>query len=223
MASDELIPPGRTTNDRLHAVAKAGLSALPVIGGAVAELFQHFIQPPLERRRIEWMEFVGEKLLELQERGIDIEKLGENEEFVSAVLQASQIAVRTHRQEKREALRNAIFNIADGSVPDESVQQIFLGYIDALSELHVQLLKFFQAPPPSTNVMMGGLASVIEQHMPQLRGKRQIFGQAWNDLSARGLVDGAGLQVTMSAQGLREKRTTALGDAFLAFIAEPAP
>ena len=222
MSTDELEPPKRSGADTLHALAKAGISAIPIIGGPGAELFQHVVQPPLEKRRIEWMGYVGEKLLELERRGVDIEELSGNEEFVSAVLHASQLAVRTHRQEKREALRNALFNIASGKVPEESVQQIFLEYIDSFSDLHVQLLKFFQQPPDTSNVMMGALSSVIEQGMPNLKGKGQVYGQVWNDLVSRGLVGNVGLQVMMSGQGLAGKRTTALGDAFLDFISEPA-
>lgn len=222
MASNNLEPPKHSKGDTAHALAKAGISAIPVVGGPGAELFQHIVQPPLEKRRIEWMKYVGEKLIELEHRGVDIGKLSENEEFVSAVLHASQLAIRTHRQKKREALRNALFNIASGKAPEESLQQIFLEYIDAFSELHVQLLKFFQKPPDTSNVMMGALSSVIEQGMPNLKGKGQVYGQVWNDLVARGLVDDIGLQVMMTGQGLNVKRTTVIGDAFLDFISEPA-
>lgn len=223
MATKKLEPPKQGKGDAAHALVKAGISAIPIIGGPGAELFQHVVQPPLEKRRVEWMDYVGEKLLELEQKGVDIEQLRENDEFVSAVLHASQLAVRTHRQEKREALRNALFNIASGKAPEESVQQIFLDYIDSFSELHVQLLKFFQQPPDTSNVMMGALSSVIEQGMPNLRGKGQVYGQIWNDLVARGLVGNVGLQVMMTGQGLGGKRTTELGDAFLGFISEPTP
>lgn len=221
MSADKLEPPKQAKGDAAHALAKAGISLIPWAGGPAAELFQYLVQPPLEKRRIEWMDYVGEKLLELEQRGVDVQKLSENEEFVSAVLHASQLAIRTHRQEKREALRNALFNIAFGKAPEESVQQIFLECIDSFTDLHVQLLKFFQQPPISGNVMMGALSSVIEQGMPNLRGKGQIYGQVWSDLVARGLVGNVGLQVMMSGHGLGEKRATALGDAFLEFISEP--
>jgi len=222
MPTNKTETPKPSKGDTAHALIKAGISAVPMIWGPSAELFQHLVQPPLERRRVEWMEYVGDKLVELDQRGVDIEKLSKNDEFVSAVLHASQLAVRTHRQEKREALRNAIFNIASGRVPEESVQQMFLEYIDSLTELHVQLLKMFQKPPASANVMMGALSSVIETAMPNLRGKGAVYNQAWGDLVARGLADNVGLQVMMTGQGLGSKRTTALGDAFLDFISEHA-
>lgn len=222
MATDKPATPKPRRDDAMHALIKAGISAIPMIGGPSAELFQHLVQPPIEKRRLEWMEYVGDKLIELEKHGVDIEKLSENDEFVSAVLHASQLAVRTHRHEKREALRNAIFNIAYGNAPEESVQQIFLEHIDSLTELHVQLLKLFQQPPSSANaLLMGSLSTLVEQAMPNLRGKRHIYSQIWSDLGARGLVENVGLQVMMSGHGLDAKRTTTLGDAFLEFISEP--
>ena len=82
MTEDKLQVPKKTKGDAAHAIAKAGLSAIPVIGGPAAELFQNVIQPPLEKRRIEWMQQVGEKLQELEENGLKMEDLKENEEFI---------------------------------------------------------------------------------------------------------------------------------------------
>ncbi|NMW23312.1 hypothetical protein HFP05_02535 [Rhodanobacter denitrificans] len=221
MPSDALKPPKSSKGDVAHAVVKAGLSAIPLVGGPAVELFQMLIQPPLERRRHEWMGIVGEKLQELEDRGVDISKLQDNEEFITAAMHASQLAMRTHQKEKREALRNALMNIAVGHSPDEALQHMFFDWIDTMSSLHIQILKLFQAPPAPPGMMMGGLVSVLEHNMPSLRGSAHIYGQVWKDLYMRGLVNTDGLNVTMSGSGLAEKRTTQLGDAFLSFIAEP--
>lgn len=60
---------------------------------------------------------VGEKLRELEERGLDLSTLQGNERFITAVMQASAAAIRTHQQAKLDALRNAIVNIAWVSQP----------------------------------------------------------------------------------------------------------
>lgn len=60
------------------------------------ELFQVIIKPPLEKRRQQWMADVGEKLLELESNGLKLEHLQNNEQFISAVMLASQAALRTH-------------------------------------------------------------------------------------------------------------------------------
>ena len=162
---------------------------------------------------------VGEKLRELEVKGLKLEDLQKNEEFVSAVMYASHVALRTHKAEKLNALRNAILNVAKGQAPEETVQHLFLNFIDSFTELHLRILKVFQAPPP--NLSMGGLSDVLDHNIPDLRGRRELYDQLWKDLYSRGLVTTDGLHSTMSGHGLAQKRTTGLGDAFLKFIAEP--
>ncbi|MGN6656880.1 MAG: hypothetical protein ACTHJ9_16250 [Rhodanobacter sp.] len=214
--------PNASKGDIVHALAKAGLSAIPILGGPAAELFQLVIQPPLERRRAEWMAAIGEKLQELEDRGVPLDDLAKNEEFISAVMHASNMALRTHQQEKLEALRNAVLNVAVGQAPDDALQHMFFRWIESLSPLHLRVLKLFQAPTSQSGLSMGGLNSVLEHNMPELRGKRHIYDQVWKDLYSSGLVNTENLHVTMSGNGLTAKRTSELGDAFIAFIAEPA-
>lgn len=222
MAADKLEAPGKSKGDAAHAIVKAGLSAIPVVGGPAVELFQHLVQPPLERRRNEWMTDVGEKLQELEDRGVDIEHLGESEEFVTAVMHATQIALRTHHEEKRDALRNAVFNIAIGQSPGEALEHMFFDWIDSMSSLHIQILKLFQNPTPPPGMSLGDLSSVLEYNMPHLKGHDSVSRQVWKDLYSRGLLNTDGMNTTMSAQDLGAKRTTEIGDAFIRFISEPA-
>lgn len=221
MGDKELQVPEQSAGDVAHSVVKAGLSAIPVLGGPAIELFQNVVQPPLEKRRAAWMAQVGEKLQELEKKGLDLEKLQENEQFISAVMYASQFALRTHKKVKLEALRNAVANIATGQAPEEAMQHIFLNFIDTLTELHIQILQLFQAPSPPPNMSMGGLSSVLEHNMPEMSGRRELYDQFWKDLYSRGLVNTDSLQVTMTGNGLGQKRTTGIGDAFLSFILEP--
>jgi hypothetical protein len=199
VAAENLDPPKGSKGDVVHAVVKAGLSALPIAGGPLVELFQQLVQPPLEGRRIEWMKAVGQKLEELDGRGIRIEDLGQNEEFVSAVMHASQIALRTHRAEKIDALKNAIFNVAAGQSPGEALEHMFLEWIDSLSVLHLQLLKHFQQPTVPPGLSMGGISNVIEYNFPELQGQRYIYDQVWKDLFTRGLVTTNNLHTTMGS------------------------
>jgi hypothetical protein len=218
---DKYAAPKRSAGDVTHALAKAGVSAVPLVGGSAAELFQLVIQPPLEKRRAEWMERVAEGLKKLEERGLDIGSLKDNEEFVSAVMQASQVAMRTHREEKLQALRNAVLNVASGQAPEEALQQMFLNFIDVFTEWHMRLLTLFRAPPSQSGLLAGGLDHVVENAYPELRGQREFYDSVWRDLFLRGLVNTESLHGMMSAGGLAQKRTSRHGDMFLAFIAEP--
>lgn len=220
MPDERLKPPLPSKGDAAHAVTRAGLSAIPAVGGAAVELFQHVVQPPLERRRNAWMEAVGQKLVELEERGVDIDALRNDERFISTVMHASQLALRTHQNEKLTSLRNVITNAARGQSPDEALEHLFLDFIDSLSDLHIRILRLFQAPTPPPNMGMGGLSSVLEHNMPELRGHRDLYDQFWRDLYSRGLVNTDGLHTTMSGGGLGQKRTTSIGDQFLRFISD---
>lgn len=221
MSKSKASAPSRSKFDIAHSVTKAGLSAVPIVGGAAAELFQSVVQPPLEKRRTEWMALVSEKLIELEDNGLYLEGLQDNQEFISATMYASQLALRTHKKEKLEALRNAVANIAMGQAPDEAMQHIFLNLIDTFTELHIQILCVFQSPEPPKGLSMGGLSSVLEANLPSLRGRPELYAQLWKDLYSRGLINTEGLNTTMSGSGLGQKRTTSLGDSFLRFIDEP--
>ncbi|PZN76515.1 MAG: hypothetical protein DM484_16295 [Candidatus Methylumidiphilus alinenensis] len=218
MSDSQLEVPERSGGDVAHALAKAGLSAIPIVGGPAVELFQFVVQPPLERRREKWMAEIGEKLRKLEDQGVNLESLQSDEKFISAVMHASQIAIRTHVPAKLEALRNAVLNVATRQAPEEAVQHMFFDFIDSLSELHIRILIVFQSPNISPNINMGALSNVLESNIPELRGRRNIYDQFWRDLFSRGLVNTEGLHVMMTGQGLASKRTTSLGDDFLSFI-----
>lgn len=222
MSDEKSSMPGRSAGDVAHAIVKAGLSAVPMVGGPAVELFQFIVQPPLEKRREEWMREIGERLRALEISGLDLAALQQQPEFISAVMQASQAALRTHKREKLDALRNAVVNIARGQAPDETVQHLLLSFVDELSEMHLRILKVFSAPELPPGLGMGGLDSVLEHNIPSLRGRRELYDQLWRDLYSRGLVNTEYMHVTMSGNGLGQRRTTELGESLLNFIAEAA-
>lgn len=213
-----LEPNKHSIGDAAHALAKAGLSAIPIVGGPAVELFQYVVQPPLEKRRAEWMQSVGERLESLESKGLDLASLQVNEQFISVVMEASQSALRTHNSAKLEALRNAVINVAIGHGPEETVQHLLLGYVDELTEMHFRILKVFHSPEVPTELSVGGLDSVLTHNIPSLRPQRDLYDQFWRDLYARGLVNTDSLHVTMSGSGLTQRRTTGLGEAMLRFI-----
>lgn len=213
--------PKPTAGDTAHALTKAGLSMIPVVGGPAVELFQHLVQPPLERRRNEWMEQVGEKLQSLEQNGLNLNDLQGNEQFITAVMQASTAALRTHKAEKLAALRNAVINVASGQGPEETIQHLLLSFIDEFSEMHLRVLAFADAPKPPAGISAGGLGHVLEDNIPALRGQRGLYDQLWKDLYLRGLINTESLHVMMTGNGLGQSRSTELGKALLEFISEP--
>ena len=75
--------PKPTLSDSVHTLTKAGLSMIPVVGGPAVEFFQHLVQAPLERRRNEWMNAIGEKLQCMEKNGLKLEDLQSNEQFIA--------------------------------------------------------------------------------------------------------------------------------------------
>ena len=223
--TDALTPTG---GDWAHTIAKGALSAIPAVGGPAAELLAAIIVPPLARRRDEWIRALADGLhvLEARVEGFTIAGLAENEAFVSTVMQATTVAVRTHQQEKREALRNAVLNVAAGRAPDEDRQGMFLSWEDTFTAWHLRLLRVFQDPRLAVgnradDIGMGSLGHLIERLFPELRREPAFYDQVWRDLYTRGLTNTDSLHATMTGNGLVSKRTTELGDVFLSFIAVP--
>jgi hypothetical protein len=177
------------------------------------------------------MKQVGQALRDLEEKqGVDLEDLQSNDVFIDTVMQASQIALRNSQDEKRSALCNAIYNAALPNPPEQSLQQMFLSFVDSFTVWHIRMLNLFNDPQqwaaehnhqfPET-VVAGSLSnSILESAFPELQGKRAFYDQIWQDLHQKGLVNTDGLHTMMSGQGLRAKRTSDLGTRFLRFVEE---
>jgi hypothetical protein len=146
--SKEPLPSESTKRDVRDAVIKGALSAIPFgVGGAAAELFG-LLSIPLAHRRETWFQDLADRLGELEGyiSGFRLDTLADNEQFVSATLQATQAALRTHQQEKLEALRNAVLNSAAKREPHDDYQTVFLALVDRFSPAHLRLLKSFRSP-----------------------------------------------------------------------------
>jgi len=221
MANDKI-------KDIAYSIAKGGLGIVPVAGSLASELFGQIVMPPVEKRRIEWMHDIGERLANLETQGkIEITELQENPEFIDTVIQTTQYALRTSEAEKIEYFRNALLNTALGDSPDQSETQIFLNLLDGYSVWHIRLLKLFDNPTHwfethnlevPTNIMGGGLKIILEIAFPELKGRSDFYNLVWEDLSRAGLHNTSSLGGMMTSGGLMQNRTTDFGKKFLEFI-----
>jgi len=229
--SDTRGKPKRGAGDIAHTVARAGLSAIPVIGGSAAEIFSAIIVPPLSKRRDEWIESIARGLKAIEEKVDDfnIEALSQNGMFITTAMHASQAAIRNHQKEKLEALRNAVLNAALPNAPEEDIQLMFLDFVDTLTAWHLRILKFFDNPqkwgrengiayPKWT---MGSPSTVLEHTFSELRERRDFYDQIVKDLFVRGLANTDSLHTTMTSQGMFASRSTAMGKQFIDFITSP--
>ncbi len=221
----------KNNEDYIHAGVKAVLATIPFFGNPIAEFFSQVITPPLEQRRNTWIIEIFNRLKIIEERteGFKIESLAHNEVFISTLFYATQAAMRTHQLEKLTALRNAVMNSAINLSIEENLQLIFLNLIDRYTPWHLIILKFLDDPKQYgienkityPNYSMGGTSAVLEDAMPELKGKRQFYDMIVNDLYSIGLINSDSfLHSTMTENGMFASRTTEMGKQFLEYISE---
>ncbi|EKF60556.1 hypothetical protein QWE_05803 [Agrobacterium albertimagni AOL15] len=203
--------------------------ALPGAGYALQQMVSHFIGEPLQKRREQWFEEVGRGLLELQERfeEFDPSTLSDNEDFVSAVYEASHLALKSGKEYKRKALLNAVLNIALGQTVEETLRGRFMGLLDVLSKPHLRVLSVLAAPADypqcvemSGRMSMGAQEHIIRAEISTEEIPNDLFEIVLSDLGREGLFDG-NLKGMGSSGTFLVKRTTTAGDHFLAFISSP--
>lgn len=172
------------------------------------------------------------RLKEISEKvdSLSLDEVSRNEVFLSTVLQATQIAIRTHQQDKYAALINAVTNYAIKTNIDENMQQMFLSFIDAFNEWHLRVLMFLDDPKRNLEMAghqidfyMGGVGQVLLTYYPVLGEDNDFTKQIVNDLHLRGLLnsDASVLNTMMTGSGMVASRTSPLGKKFLEFINLP--
>ncbi|HEU0207824.1 MAG TPA: hypothetical protein VFQ78_02495 [Candidatus Udaeobacter sp.] len=226
-------PTKKSSGDVAREVGRAIVAAVPAAGGPLQVAFENIFSSPLEKRKQAWLEELAKVLTEVQERVKELtpEKLAENEAFVTVAMQASQVAIRNHQQAKLDALRNAVLNSALPNPPQEDEQMIFLRLIDQLTPWHLRVLSVLNDPVGwmnrnnlrNPNWSMGGVSTVIEYCLPDLRGQRDTYDQIVRDLQVDGLIgQGQFVHTTMTGGGMIQSRTTDRGKRFIKFITAPS-
>jgi hypothetical protein len=215
--------------DIAYALAKAGVSQIPIVGAVASELLGLIVTPPMEKRKQKLITEIGEKLRELEStKSLQLDDLSKNDQFIDTVAQATALALKTSDQEKIIAFKNAIFNTALGETPDKTLSQIFLSLIDRFTTLHIQILRLFDNPqdwfrqhhqrPPA--LAIGGLSHVIIAAYPDLNNQQDLMNIVWNDLQAAGLHNTPSMNATMTGDGLMQSRLTTMGRQFLQYISD---
>lgn len=216
-----------TGKDVTHSLVKGGLGTIPIVGSLASEIFGLIVTPPLEKRRVEWMNEIAERLKELEDKKeLDLNDLCSNEQFIDVVLQATTYALKTSEKEKIKAFKNAIINTASGDSPDKTFSQIFLNQLDSFTVWHIKTLDFIDNPrqwfskanrtPP--NYMGGSISAVIMDAFPELKNQDDLLDLIWNDLKTAGFHRTGDIKTGMSGDGVLSERTTTLGKEFIRFI-----
>ena len=159
------------------------------------------------------MESVAKRLEDVE---ANVDSMRNDPAFVTTTLHATQIALRTHQEEKLEALRNSVVNSAIGTAPEDDVQAIFLNLVDAFTPTHLQILKYFK-----------NRGSLDSSAIQRLRDARAVTDVMVNELARNGLIED---NRPYAARGrdsgdsllISDWTLSKLGSQFIEFISSPA-
>lgn len=211
--------------EKLHRLSRIGLGAVPLLGGALVEIFTSVIESPLNKRRTETIIQIGGVVNSLIERGVVTEDgLRDNEAFVSTVAEVCSISLRNHQKEKLAALKNAVENSALPSCPGDDYRQIFLSFIDSCTVTQIKILEWLDDPAKSfENLETGDPEQYIALQdlapffaVPDADYEFYLINL--QDLYKRGLVMTDNWGEQLSCDQLRAGLTTNLGKKLVAFI-----
>ena len=219
--------------ERTLGLVKAGVSAVPLVGGSAAELLDLVVRPRIKERRTEWLNSISEGLQDLEDRldSFQVADLADHPAFTSAILQAGAVALRNHDEEKLAGLRNAVLNVAVSSTAGEDEHELFISLIDAYTPWHLRILAFLadkeaiadkRGKLPFPSWYAGGVSAVLKHVYPELAARRPFYDLIVRDLHRAGLVTIETLHTTGAVDGyMLAKQSSEMGDRFLAFITEP--
>lgn len=220
-----------------------------VLTGATA-VFGSILSPTLNARREKWFSELQKGFDELKNKvkGFDPEKSLQNDEVVTVVLQATQIAMRTHNEEKLQILRNAVLNTALKIDIIEDEKSMFFNIVDDLTPIDIAVLRTFYDPQKAIKELVENgcrinaeknsndeQVTIPDDFAKYLRIDPNFYKIILNNLETRGLLQntkgssGSGLplkdieNITKNLISYTNERTTSFGGRFLQFISEPHP
>ena len=162
----DLKVPKESSKDKAHSIVKGAFGAIPFAGGVASETFGLILSQPITKRREEWMQAVVDKLnyLEKTSESFKIENLKENDEFVTFLIEASQIAFKTHQNEKLNYLQNAIVNYFDNQLEFDK-KHSFLRIIDELTPTHFIVLNYISTNKNFIVEQIKGYKKLLEHYL----------------------------------------------------------
>lgn len=217
--------------DALLAAGKAAVSTIPVVGPFAAEFIGLAQDNVINKRLEEWIALVDAKLNVLQNR---LDELSSNEFYVSVIQKATTYAMQSYEAKKRRMFGNVVYNAANVDLSEDK-QMRFIALLDQYTLLGIKLLKHLSINRYHSEnyVHHEGMMRTTsypgtEHFLDYLRQADNDFSDSsyirniCNQLIRDGLVNDIDYRTPEHPQYIRAKRTTELGDEFLAYIEEQA-
>ena len=207
----------------LKAVAKITAGVLSPV---IPEVIEFCFRRPVERRRNEWLVELGGAVQELIEKveGQSPAKLAENEEFITVLHKATDVALKTHQTEKRKLLRNAIISAGSLTPPELDKQTYFLRLVDELTVNQVLVLLLYKDPSgwfKRHNIKPQQYSSasrmeVLHQAFPEFYNNPDARELVVDELQRRHLLPG--LSGLVTGESVYSPMTSKLGCEFLEYV-----
>ena len=101
--------------------------------------------------------------------------------FHTTLIHTCQIVIRTHQEQKLEALRNIVLNSAIPRALEDDILAMFLNWIDIFTERHIFTLKHLHYIETYT-------LEQLQAQFPLLEKNRFIYNKVLADLADQGLI-----------------------------------
>lgn len=97
--------------DKTHTIQQL-INSAPTDSGGLTAITDTVWNPMVEQRRARWSHHVIEALEELESEieGL-VNKLSKDQEFLSLLMNATQIAIKSHQEEKYSYLKNGTYKL----------------------------------------------------------------------------------------------------------------
>lgn len=126
--------------DLVQATVRGGLGLVPFAGQALAELLDIVVQPSFDRRLEQWGREVDQLVEELKLNSVTPEDLAGNEEWISALAKATQVAASTHLGSKLQMLKRILSSSVLSIDVDHAVVKRMMKFVEDLEPVHFRLL-----------------------------------------------------------------------------------
>lgn len=223
-------PPTDPNIEAAAAILKGAVSAIPYVGGLIAEVGNLYLNP-LEKRKQQWMVEVGQAIEEINKKySLLPDSLQNDERFISFLYQATILALKNHQRQKITALRSAIVSVAKLEQVSEDLAFQFLRYIDELSVTHLSMLACLDKHAGQFARMekLEQVYSKIKSYLGESID-RAAFRSFLHDLEIRFLIRAGDLDdlpeydskksfLLLEQSTKRPLEVTSLGRSFLSFI-----
>jgi hypothetical protein len=132
----------KSASDHALAVIKAGLNAVPYVGGPIASLIGDYLPTSTQQAAERTIELLAEKLTAMEGR-IDVEQVNK-EEFAELFKSCYLVVMRSHREEKLQAAAALMANLLlrPGDPQKSSYEELdhLVRCLDALSSGAISVL-----------------------------------------------------------------------------------